>query len=249
MTEKLKEKELVVLNEDQSAMVEKHMSSIALSWKHLKQCLDGGELDKEFAATLVSSFEMYSRELGKALDIQTESMAQKEEQNSISRRFNQAKHDEIDSLKKQLSEGMDFMGAASKIEEYAKLVGTWWHSTGLGCEYLFKSSFTTSGNMNLRLDISLDKMSTIFSETPVSDKKSYVDHINDLMGVYDIHSNDKRGRDYELLDTPENREKIFALIRERFPKAFIVNVRTRNASREGMRMGITGIEVMLYELA
>lgn len=241
----LEAKKTLELNEDAKLSAVREIKNINFCCDCLSNALTGdGKPERDYVATLLRGLEGYSNTLSSLFGVETEKQDQEEALRESIRHIAQSVQKELDHLKRQLGEGVPVVVAKTVMEDYFKSISAWWLATNLGTYMGVESRMSLRGSLCLHLDICLSEMSSVFSDTPASDKDKHVERINYLTERYQLVSGNRR--DVDMLDVPDNRTKIAELVMKKFPDAIIKQFKNRPIDKNGLGMALSGIELIVH---
>lgn len=212
-------KKLIVPNEDQSAVIQDSLSKLSLALNTFVNTLNKKKLSFDYGATLIGCLRNNVDQIAESLEIPSESDQLKD----LSKRLSQDREDELTHLKAQLANGIATAGAIENIKSTFDSIEEWWRKDiGLG-RWLKDAHVTKEGSFEFGLWVlpaSIRESS--FSDTPVSDKRNSIAHIEALIAQGWILEGLEQGRnECYLLDCDANRAKLAAVIKVKYPDALI----------------------------
>ncbi len=208
------------LTPDTVAVVSKPLKNTSLALAALQQLLTKDELDADYAKTLLGLVELNMADVSKRIGVPTETQAEVEERFALI----SAANIRIAELEHQLGEAAQIDSLIHGIKFHEEKFRQWWKTQGFG--HTSKFSIDSYG-IKATLSGSLSgKLSSIFSDTPVSDKENKVLWLNSLVDKGYVLSGleNKDKREVELIDCDKNRELIVKLITQQFPSAAILSI-------------------------
>lgn len=236
------EKKLIVLDADKKAVTDKCMKDLSFAMGNFVNYLNEGTLDEEFAATLLSNAQLNITQIAQRLEIPTESARE----SSLTRQLNQDRNERMAEMERDLASKSDVGSAIAKVKALFEETEKWWQQSGLG-GWLDSPSVGKHGGMEFNLWVVLDKMNLGYSDNPVSERQSFERQMEKLQT--DGWKLSKEGkREFALIDCDHNRQKMVALIRERFPGCIIRHWETRRTSREGDEFMINKVGVFFRDV-
>ena len=230
------------LTPDTVAVVSKTIKDTSLALSALQQLLTKEDLDADYAKTLLGLVELNMADVSERIGVPTETQAEIEERFALISAANLR----IDELERQLGEAAQIDSVIFGIKLLEEKFRHWWKTQGFGHTSKFSIDLygvkaTLSGSLS-------GNLSSIFSDTPVSDKENKMSLLNSLVEQGYVLSgiDNKDKREVELIDCDKNRELITRLISDQFPSAVICSI--SNFSRQNGILLIRDIEEMIRDL-
>lgn len=224
---------------DTVAVVSKTLKDTSLALSALQQMLTKDELDADYAKTLLGLVELNMADVSERIGVPTETQAEIDERFALIRDANIR----IDELEHQLGEAAQIDSLIYGIKFLEEKFRHWWKTQGFG--HTSKFSIDSYG-VKATLSGSLSgNISSMFSDTPVSDKEHKKTWLNSLVSKSYVLSG-KNEREVELVDCDQNRELITQLISEQFPSAVICSI--SNFGRQNGIFLIRDIEIIIRDL-
>lgn len=236
----MSQEQLLELTTDQKAVFLKTTKDMFFAVRQLHEWVEKDSLSKEMSGIIPSLIEGHFSDIAKQLGYESVLAKEKEERHLQIRNANQR----IRELEKQLGEGKPIDGLKEQLKHLADIVSNWWNEYGF--HHVSDEEFTEYGQYKARFCFMLDHIS-MFSDTPVTDKKNNKDRLKQLSDEgWDIVY-EKNGRSPELLDNDNNRKRLIELIEGRFPSAKVVRTRNHYSYKNG-EYKFRDVEVYIYDL-
>lgn len=231
----------LLLNDDQRAHALKLMEASVTGLNMLASLfIKEDPVQKQSVHSVLYVLESNASELGKLAQVFTESEAARTARYGALREANVT----IENLRRE----MGSQTSASQVENGLKVLSAklelWWDVQGFG--HIAKASFGRWGGAELELSCSLFGVrSLLSSKTPVSDKKTHEQWLEDLQkrGFELVVA--RRGEDPALRDTDSNRQLLEELILRTFPSAALSEFRASYAGGPHERVRVMR-EIKLY---
>lgn len=211
MSEKVKKENVVVLTEDNKTLGLKELKSLYQGAAQLHNWLDTDTLTTEMKETLFSLIESYTAAAAKYIGYDSQAQDKIDKMNGKIRIANET----IRELKAKLADNANVEVVKEFLSKAHDAVYKWWESFGFNLVtddsfngYGYKARFCT--------DIS---HISFCSTHPSKDKDEKEDRLQKMLDDgWDLKI-PERERDYYMLDTQNNRDKLYVLLRSKFPSA------------------------------
>ncbi len=181
-------------------------------------------------------------DVSKRIGVPTETQAEVEERFALISAANLR----IDELERQLGQAAQIDLIIHGVKFLEEKFRHWWKTQGFGHTSKFSiDSYGAKATLSVALS---GKLSSIFSDTPVSDKENKIFWLNSLVEQGFVLSgiDNKDKREVELVDCDKNRELITRSISDQFPSAVICSI--SNFGRQNGIFIIRDIEIMVRNL-
>jgi hypothetical protein len=198
---------LVTLNADDKAVCLKSLRDLFYATKQIYDWIKEDTLTVEMKETLLNLVEHHTADTAKVLGYDSESEKKIKERYAEIRQANQRIHE----LKRKLAENTPTDGLPELLYSLRMAVNDWWHKQGFNL--VTDENF---GIFGFKGRFCLDIRSLSFmTRKPVTEKQNKKNRLEQMIAEgYEFEIED---RDYVLLDTPGNRERITALLKSKFP--------------------------------
>lgn len=207
----IEKEKVIALSEDDKAVSLKTLSDLFYAARQLHEWVKDNTLTEEMKETLFSLIESHTANTAKVLGYNSDAEWKIEERYKEIRQAN----NEIHALEQKLAENTPISGLKELL--YALHMGLydWWKLQGFNL--VTDDAF---GIWGYKGRFYLDTRHMSFMSThPVKEKKEHKSRLEQMMEEgYEFVIDD---RDYVLLDTPNNREKITALVKAKLPSLYI----------------------------
>lgn len=214
------EDQTLALKGDALTSANKALADAMTALRFFHELVNKGGASAQSAHSVLYSLESYTAELGKVCNVKTESESAREARYGALRQANER----IRALEKELGNQSELTSVVQGIKAYGRAVEKWWDSRGFG--HISEMRFTPGASLELKLSCML--LGPPF-ELPVtrqedeSGKDAWHRHLEELgYELQDIRSE----RDTVLLDNPRNREVLMGYLREAFPSARVLGMKT-----------------------
>ena len=230
------------LTPDQKVVSTKSIKNSQLALEALLEMVAKECLDHDYAKNLLSLIEFNLADISKQIDVPIESQAEVEKRFADIRAANAR----VRALEQQIGDAAPIDQTIEAIKVLESKFENWWRTEGFGHTRKFSlrrycAQVTLSGSLS-------GNFSSIFSESPVSDKEnkafwiqSLVDQGYILAGIDDQHYGD-----IEMVDCDTNRQLIAAFISSKFSSAEIIS--TTNFHNEKHGFAIREIKLIISDL-
>ena len=208
----------------------------------LQELLTKDELDADYATTLLGLVELNMADVSTRIGVPTENQAEVEERFALI----DAANIRIHELERQLGEAAQIDSLIHGVKLLEEKLRHWWKTEGFG--HTSKFSIDSYGAKATLSGALSGKLSSIFSDTPVSDKEDKMLWLNYLVKEGFVLSgfDNKDKREVELVDCDKNRDLIVKLISDQVPSAVICSI--SNFGRQNGIFLIRDIEIMVRDL-
>jgi hypothetical protein len=230
----------VVLNQDEKEVLLKELKDLYFATKQLYNWISEDNLTAEMKGLLPHLIEGHFKDVAKILNYESNLTKEVEERYLQIRKAN----DRIRSLELKLAQNKPLDGLPEQLTYLARIVTKWWNQYGF--HHVSDHCFTEYGYYTAKFCFMLDHI-TMFSDTPATDRKSKKERLKELedQGYQIVY--DDSGRQPELLDNDNNRQKLIELIERCFPSAIIARTRNHYSDKRGVYT-FRDIEVYIYDL-
>jgi len=231
----------VTLNADEQAVVSKAIRDIEMAARFLRESVKTGTAQKDPLYSALSVIESQLACLCKKTGIEIDSASEREARYAEIRKANLR----IRELEQQRGAQVDPQAIGLGLKHLSDRLDSWWDEHGF-C-YIHDVSFSKWGGLEATLALNPRARMHSFSETPVTDRLTYDQWLDNLQAQgYSINREDGRG-DESLEDTPRARELLLALISEHLPSARISAVNTTMA-RKSQTFLLRDIKLYVHDL-
>lgn len=202
----------------------KSINELLFLLDHVRSQLKDDKITDREKSTYMSLLESKTSDLMKGFDYDCD-LRKEEESRSIALK---TANDRIYDLEKQLGGKVTDTDVVMGADRIAEEIKEWWKSLGF---YTFSDiSITDNKNIEVTLNIQVNEEATSWLSGDDPDeharmKEEDTKHLENMKLIYDI--DDKR----EVLDNDKNRNKIFAHITEKYPRAIFSQYSTRMSAK------------------
>jgi hypothetical protein len=238
MSEKVEKEEVVVLTEDNKTLGLKELKDLYNAAGTLYEWVKSDTLTVEMKETLFSLIESYTAGAGKYIGF--DSMAQ-EKIDKMHEKI-RAANDKIRGLEEKLADSASPDMVKEFLDKAHWAMYTWWKSFGFSL--VTDDSFNGYG-YKARFCLDIGHISFI-STHPSKDKKESEDRLQKMLDDGWKLKIPNRERSYHILDTPDNRDKIYALIRQKFRSAKITKWENWNLGQSD-EFYLRDFEIIIYD--
>nr|WP_245916859.1 hypothetical protein [Bacillus fungorum] len=158
------------LNEDQKAVLLKALKDIHFANAQLREWVSEDSLSVEMSKTLPSLIESYFSEAAKVLNYESHLLEEKEKRYAEIKKANQTIHE----LQDKLGSDKPVEGLKEQLKHLSEVVSGWWNTEGFN--HVHDTKYYPYGGMRVEFSFMLEHYRS-FSKTPVTDKRSRVEHI------------------------------------------------------------------------
>lgn len=214
--------EPAILNDDQSAVVRREISSMLSALHHLSQsAAPGAPVDRSLIYNILYVSESRLTQVGTIFGVKTDSAAEQARRHADLRKANMRIHE----LENQLGSGESTEQTRQAVAFLSKKVQAWWRRSGLG--HVHEVTVDCWGNMRVTLSCSLfGPESLLDSDTPVSDKSRREDWLRSVEAAGFVLA-PGQGRIGNLVACDASLEALERLVKGAIPSATFHKASTR----------------------
>ena len=234
---------IVVLNADQKSAALKHLRELSFAAKSVFDWVIDDTLTVEMRYSCLnligSHLESAKLQLGAKSD---DDVAGEHKANQL-RQANIECH----RLRDQLAAGVSLEAIGLALSSAKDRVDTWWRSIGFILVDGEFAGYRTSGVLQAKLNVSIDRHGCTFDDQPVSTAariKASIEHLETRIDIIR-----PRGDDPRVLDTPRSRIWLAGQITERFPHAKIREWTSDTWSGAGTCLRYVRVDVPIEDTA
>jgi len=231
--------QLVVLNEDQKAVVLKELKELYHAAAHLYESVNKDNLSLEMRRVLCSLCESHIGRASVMLHYDSDLAKEREERFIEIRAANMRIHE----LERQLGCCDITNILPQKLKSLSSSIRDWWRKDGFG--HVSDISFTEYGYVHVRLCCLLMNHNSSWSDKPVTQAKTREQWIEDLKGRW--HLFQPEAREWSPVLDNHNRDELMRTIKARFPSAAMTEIRGHMGRKPEMVM--REAEFMMYSLS
>ena len=204
----IEKEKLVILTQDEKAVAIKRLTEIYQTAGELHSQIKNNELTSEMKDCLFSLLESYTSEASKTLKYNSEATQRISERHADIRTANQRIHE----LEKMLSDNAEVSGFKELMQNMHMALYEWW--TLQGFNLVTDDQF---GGYGYKGRFCLDTSHISFLSTqPITESESHENRLQSMIDEgYEFVKQDSR--EYVLLDTPNNRQLLTVLVKNKFP--------------------------------
>lgn len=226
---------------DSKEVLLKALKDLHFANAQLHEWVKKDNLSEDMAKTLPSLIESHFCNIAKHLDYASHLTAEKEKRYEEIRNANL----KIQELQAELASNKPIDGLKEQLSGLSDSISNWWRKDGF--KYVRNHEYTSNGYCKVEFGFMLDRFTSMFTDTPVADRKKSGDHIQDLKDQgFEFASS--HNREYELIDNQKNRELLINMLTERFPSINIISFKNWSSSTDDGTFIIREVETIIYDL-
>ena len=234
--------EPVVLDEDQSAVVQRELKEMMSALHYLTQLMVPGKaIDRELVYNILYVSEARLAQVGAATGVETDSAAERERRHAGIRTANER----VRELERQLGGESTAEQTAQSVALLTRKLNGWWRHEGLG--HVRSAVVDSCGHMSVVLSCMLFGSTALTnSDTPVSDKarrEAWLASLTERGFV--LHPGS--GSVGNLVDCDSSRNALVSLVRAAIPSARFQGTESQTSRKETLvlreiRFYVTNLE-------
>lgn len=209
------------VTETRKPELKKRVNSLMFILHNIDQNMELGDYDEDLQKTHLELVEAYTVDLLKSFNYDSILIQERERRSEALREANTTIRDLEDKLGEKVSDE-DVVMAAHRISEE---IHEWWKNLGFSS----LNDHYISGNKSIKVNLNVDvyEKSTFMCGRDDPDELHRIktlnkEHLEKMKEIYDINGT------REVLDTDNNRKKIFGHITERYPNAVFSEYKTHS---------------------
>lgn len=230
-----------VLDEDQSAVLRREVSSMLFALRHLAEmCVPGAPVQRQLIHSILYTSESRLAELGTITGVETDSAAERVRRYAEIRKANLRVHE----LERQLGGAVTAEQTKQAVAHLISKLNHWWRHEGLGL--VREASLDTWGGLTVTLSCMLFGTTPLTnSSTPVADKAARAAWLKSLEERGFVLA-DGSGKIGHLAACEASRDALVRLVKGALPSAQFQNIKTTMGAKQVAVM--SEVRVCIHDL-
>ena len=213
--------------DDQKAVVARDIKKAYGAMSSLLEWVDDDSLCEDMRESLPKLIDSYMKNVKDAIGFTgKESERDKEITESIGQHYQK----QIKNLEDALENQHSIASIAANVEIAFKKIEKWWDVEGFN--YIHEKTVVSGGKIQVNLGFMLNTFTSMYSDTPVSDRKQAKTKLQYLKDQGFMFTPKVRGNGVDLIDNEYNRGLLEGLITDAFPSAKIWSHQNRRLSHK-----------------